>query len=206
MRQEEPDTGLPAALTVAGSWPATLFLGVVTLILGLIVSFHPTGSLNVIAVLTGILLIISGIFHLIRVFGRTESHRVWLGIAGLLLIVTGVVLIRHLHLTLALIGLFIGISWIVQGVSALAVGFSSGAEEGRGWWIFFGIISLIGGIVVTAVPVSSVTALAVLVGIWFIVVGLLEIAAGFMLRHEITRAQTAMVNPPPRAGHGAATL
>ena len=82
-----------------------MFLGALTLIFGIIVSFHPTGSLNVLAVLLGVLMIFSGIFHLIRVFDPEENHRVWLGIAGLLFIVIGVVLIRHLHLTLAVIGL-----------------------------------------------------------------------------------------------------
>ena len=84
---------------MARTWQATLLLGVLTLILGIIVSFHPTGSLNVLAVLLGVLMIFSGIFHLIRVFDPEESHRVWLGIAGLLFIVIGVVLIRHLQLT-----------------------------------------------------------------------------------------------------------
>ena len=107
------------------------FLGVVTLILGVIVSFHPSGSLNVIAVLLGILMIISGIFHLIRVFDNSEPHRVWLGIAGLLFIVIGVVLIRHLHLTIGIIGLIIGIVWIVQGLVSLIAGLSGGAREGR---------------------------------------------------------------------------
>ncbi len=206
MTVNEPDTELPQAFAPLGAWQATLSLGVVTLILGLIVSFHPTASVNVIAVLLGILMLLSGIFHVVRVFGRHEQHRVWLGVSGLVLIVIGVVLLRDLNLTLALIGLFVGISWIFQGVSALVVGFSGGADEGRGWWIFFGILSVIGGVVVTAVPVSSVTALAVLIGIWFVVVGLLEILAGFMLRHEITKAHTTMVDPPPRTGHGAATL
>src|SRR5579875_797280 len=145
-----------------------LFLGVVTLILGLIVAFHPSGSLTVIAVLLGILLIAAGIFHLIRMFSAAGRRRVWLGISGLLLIL-------HLHLTVAIIGLVIGISWIVQGLSALIDGASGGPREGRGWWIFFGIVSLAAGIVVTAVPVASVTALAVLAGIWFVVQGLLEI-------------------------------
>ena len=78
----------PPAL-LEGSWQATVFLGVLTLILGLIVSFHPTGSLNVLAVLLGVLMILSGIFHLIRVFDPNEPHRVWLGVAGLLFIVIG---------------------------------------------------------------------------------------------------------------------
>lgn len=41
-----------------------MFVGVVTVILGLIVALHPSGSLNVIAVLLGVLLVISGIFDL----------------------------------------------------------------------------------------------------------------------------------------------
>ena len=174
---------------LAGSWQAMLSLGVLTLILGIIVSFHPTGSLNVLAVLLGVLMILSGIFHLIRVFDPVELHRVWLGIAGLLFIVIGVVLIRHLHLTRALIGLIIGITWIVQGLAALIAGISGGAREGRAWWIIFGVVSLIAGIVVAAAPASSLTALAVLLGIWFIVMGIIEIIGGFMLRRALRATQ-----------------
>jgi uncharacterized membrane protein HdeD (DUF308 family) len=188
MALEESGTDLPA-FAAARAWQTTIFLGVITLILGLIVSFHPSGSLNVIAVLLGVLMIISGIFHLIRVFDSAESHRVWLGIAGILLIVIGVILIRHLNLTVAIIGLIIGITWIVQGLSALVTAFSGGFGEGRGWWIFFGIVSLIAGIVVAAWPVSSVTTLAVLVGIWFIIMGLFEIIGGFMIRHAVHKAE-----------------
>jgi uncharacterized membrane protein HdeD (DUF308 family) len=183
MQLQDPGTERPAALGVIGAWQTTVIVGVATVILGLIVSFHPSAALNVIAVLLGLLMIVSGIYHLIRMFSSAESHRVWLGISGLLFIVLGVVLIRHLHLTVAIIGLIVGISWIVQGLSALAGGVSGGSRQGRGWWIFFGIISIIGGIVITAVPVASVTALAVLIGIWFIVEGLAEIAGALMLRH-----------------------
>jgi uncharacterized membrane protein HdeD (DUF308 family) len=47
-------------------------------------------------------------------------------------------------------------------------------------WIFFGLISLVAGIVVVAVPATSVTVLAVLVGIWFIVTGLMQVIGGFL--------------------------
>ncbi len=179
---------------MARTWQATLFLGVATLVLGLIVSFHPTGSLNVLAVLLGILMIFSGIFHLIRVFDQKELHRVWLGIAGLLFIVIGVILIRHLHLTRSIIGLIIGITWIVQGLTALIGGLSGGVREGRAWWITFGVISLIAGIVVTATPASSLNALAVLLGICFIIMGILEIIGGFLLRHALRVADRTLTN------------
>ena len=176
---------VPAAVLAASTWQATLFLGVVTVILGLIVSFRPSGSLAVIAVLIGILMIISGIFHLIRVFDRAERHRVWLGIAGLLYVVIGVLLIRHLNLTVAFIGLVVGLTWIVSGLSAL-MSAGAGSREGRGWWIFFGIVSLIAGIIVVADPISSVTVLATLLGIWFIVIGLFEVIGAFMIRRAVS--------------------
>ncbi len=175
----------PAERVLARTWQATLAVGALTLILGIIVTVHPTGSLNVIAVLLGILMILSGLFHLLRVFDREEQHRIWLGVAGLLFVVIGVVLIRHLHLTRALIGLVIGVTWIVQGLTSLISGISGGAREGRGWWIAFGLISLIAGIVVASAPADSLSFFAVLFGIWFIIMGIFEIAGGFMLRRAL---------------------
>jgi len=102
------------------------------------------------------------------------------------------VLIRHLHLTRALIGLVIGITWIVQGLTALIAGISGGVREGRAWWITFGVISLIAGIVVAATPADSVTVLAVLLGIWFIIMGIFEIIGAFLLRHALR--STEMTN------------
>jgi uncharacterized membrane protein HdeD (DUF308 family) len=187
----EPEEEQAPAYITATTWQATLFLGIVTAILGLIVAFRPSTSLNVIAVLFGILMIISGIFHLIRVFDPAELHRVWLGIAGLLFIVIGVLLIRHLHLTVAIIGLVVGLTWIVQGLSALIGGIAGGSREGRWWWIFFGIVSLIAGIVVVSSPVTSVTVLATLLGIWFIVMGVFEIIGAFIIRKAFSAAPRA---------------
>ena len=181
----DDDEEVPAAVLAASAWQTTLFLGVVTVILGAIVTFRPSGSLAVIAVLLGILMIISGIFHLIRVFDPAEQHRVWLGIAGLLYVVIGVLLIRHLNLTVAFIGLVVGLTWIVSGLSAL-MGGVAGSREGHGWWIFFGIVSLIAGIIVVADPISSVTVLATLLGIWFIVIGLFEVASAFIIRRAVS--------------------
>lgn len=175
----------PAALVAASGWQATLFIGVVTLILGIIVTAHPSGSLNVIAVLLGVLAILSGIFQLVRVFDPAERNRTWRAVSGLLFVVIGVVLIRHLDLTVAAIGLLVGLTWIVQGVAAL-VGAIAGVGAIRGWWAVFGLISLIAGIVVTASPVTSVTVLAVLLGIWFIIIGLFQIVLAFMIRRALS--------------------
>jgi uncharacterized membrane protein HdeD (DUF308 family) len=79
----------------------------------------------------------------------------------------------------------------------------AGSREGRGWWIFFGIVSLIAGIVVVSDPISSVTVLAVLLGIWFIVMGLFEVIAAFIIRRAASESRSAQQR---FADEGAATL
>jgi uncharacterized membrane protein HdeD (DUF308 family) len=201
MDDDEADQPPPTVLLMINSWQATLMLGLVTIVLGVIVTAHPNGSLRVLAVLIGIAAIISGLFQLIRAVDRAAQHRLWLGVCGLVFIALGVVLIRHLNLTLALIGLLVGVSWIVQGIAGLMSAFC-GPQEGAVWWTVFGSISLIAGIVVTASPLSSVTVLAVLVGIWLLVIGLLEIVAGLILQHKLAAASPGDRPSPWPSGPG----
>jgi uncharacterized membrane protein HdeD (DUF308 family) len=186
-------------------WQASFVLGLITVVLGLIVSFHPVTSLVAVVVLLGIGLIASGIFHLARALDGAGQDRVWRAIAGVVCIVTGVVLIRHLHLSLALAGLIIGFTWIVQGVSALFEGISGRTRTEAGWWVFFGVISLIAGIVVMSVPISSVTALAVLMGIWFIVLGVLEMLGALVFRRTAIRQRSGRVGVPRQRAAEAAS-
>jgi uncharacterized membrane protein HdeD (DUF308 family) len=185
----------PTVLLMLNDWQATLMLGLVTLVFGVIVTAHPNGSLRVLAVLVGIAAVVSGIFHLVRTFDRAAQHRLWLGISGLAFIAIGLLLIRHLHLTLALVALLVGLSWIVQGIAGLMCAFSR-PPEGAVWWSAFGIVSLIAGIVVVAAPESSVTVLAVLVGIWLLVLGLLEVVAALILQQAGSAARTSADRPP----------
>ena len=160
----------PEARYAALSWQVGLLAGLITLALGIVVTLHPSTSINVIAVLLGVLLVVAGVFHLIRALDRDAAGRGWSAVVGLAFVVLGVVLIRHLHVTRALIALLIGVIWIVQGVAELLTA-SDPDRPGRGWSVVFGLISLAAGIVVIVVPTSSLNALAILLGIWFIVIG-----------------------------------
>jgi uncharacterized membrane protein HdeD (DUF308 family) len=184
------------------NWRASFVFGLVTLILGIIVAFRPTQSLNVIAVLLGIAMIVSGAYQVARAFDGRENERMWRGVSGVLFILAGLVLLRHLHLTVALIGLFIGFSWVIQGVAALMEAVASrGRRTSTGWSVLFGVISLIAGIVVISAPITSVNALTIFMGIWLIIMGLMEMLGAFVIRHEAGKleadsAATGPVNVP----------
>ena len=178
-------------------WGPSFVLGLITLILGVIVTERPAQSLTVIAVLLGVTAIVSGVYHIVRAFDGREHERVWRGISGVLFIIVGLALIRHLHLTVALIGLFIGFTWIIQGISALMESASRGrGGTGRGWLVFFGVISLIAGIVVISAPIASVGALTIFMGVWFIVMGLMEMLGALLLRRAIGRRGTGQASVP----------
>ena len=70
MDDDEADQPPPTVLLMINSWQATLMLGLVTIVFGVIVTAHPNGSLRVLAILIGIAAIVSGIFHLIRAADR----------------------------------------------------------------------------------------------------------------------------------------
>jgi uncharacterized membrane protein HdeD (DUF308 family) len=213
MRTEPPE--IPQddarALGSLAGWRAAFALGLITLALGVVVIFRPTLSMNVIAVLLGVAMIVSGVFHVVRALDGQEHQRVWRSIIGVLSILAGLVLIRNLHLTLALIGLFIGFTWVIQGIGWLMEGFSSSSRRGaeRAWPLIFGLISLAAGIVVIATPVSSVATLTVLMGIWLIVIGALEMYGGLVSRHGApgrpgaSRRGTTPVSVPGQRTDGA---
>lgn len=190
-----------------GRW-AGLVLGAITLILGIILVFRPTHSLIAIAVLLGVVMMVSGVYHIARAIGGHEHQRVWRGLAGVLFFMVGLALIRHISLSIALIGLFVGIAWIIQGVSALVESFSGSRERSErretGWTVFFGIISLIAGIVVVSAPIASITTLTIFMGIWFIIMGIMEIIGSLIARRALSTQRTHEARVPQQRADVAA--
>ena len=82
-------------------------------------------------------------------------------------------------------------------ILAALIGGVSGARAGRGWLIAFGAVSVIAGIVVAATTASSLNVLATLLGIWFVIMGIFEIARRFVLRralrHDLRTRETTPV-------------
>jgi uncharacterized membrane protein HdeD (DUF308 family) len=139
------------------------------------------------AILFAIYLIVSGIFEIIRSFahGLTGGTRVLLLITGVLSIILGIFAIRSALNAAELLAIFIGIAFLFRGFASLFMGFDS--KEGRGWNIFFGLIMLIGGVVILTQPLISLATLALVVGIWLVIIGIYEIIAAFMLRSKLKK-------------------
>lgn len=180
--QRPAGTGRHRARPWWSSWRAPFTVGLITVLLGLIVAFRPTGSLTVVMVLFGLLSIFSGAYQAARAFGSAERDRVWHGVAAAAFVITGLVMIRHIQFSLSVIGLVIGVTWVLQGSALLAMSLLTRPRAQAGWTAFFAVVSLVAGIVVMAAPAVSVATLTSLVGAWFVVMGLLETFGSLLLR------------------------
>ena len=166
--------------------------GVVALIIGILITFWPKESLAVVTVLLAIYLLIAGLAYLgLGIFSRGISGgaRALDIILGLLFIVGAILAFANIEgaavFLAVFIGVIIGILWIVEGVVALA---QLGDAPSRGWAIFFGILSIIAGIVVLFSPLWGAVVLFIIAGIALIVLGIVQIVRAFTFGRGVTAA------------------
>lgn len=153
--------------------------GAVALIIGIIIVFWPKTAAAGLVVLIAISLLISGIAYLgIGIFGKGigGGARALDIIFGVLLVIAAIFAFANLAETTAFlavfVGILVGIAWIVEGAVALA---QLGDSPSRGWSIFFGILSILAGILLLFSPLWGFVVLFILVGISLIVLGIVQI-------------------------------
>ncbi|HET9876023.1 MAG TPA: HdeD family acid-resistance protein [Mycobacterium sp.] len=171
-------------------WKSTLASGILALVLGVLVLYRPGESILAAAILFGIYLVIIGIAQVFFAFSlpvMSAGGRVLLFISGAAALILAVLCFRHLHsdeeaTAVLLLAIWIGIGFIFRGVATTVAGISDPNLPGRGWEIFMGVLTLLAGIVVLASPLASLVVLALVVGIWLIVIGAAEIITAFSIR------------------------
>jgi uncharacterized membrane protein HdeD (DUF308 family) len=75
-----------------------------------------------------------------------------------------------------------GIFWVVHGTIELFTALSHSGMPERGWTIFMGVLSILAGIIVLAYPGLTLVTLAVILGIWLVIFGVMESVLAFRLR------------------------
>ena len=169
-------------------WIYTLLSGLLSVVLGVLVTLKPGNAVWVAAIFLGAYLLVSGIAQVIFAFSLHVSAggRVMLFISGAASLILAVLAFKDLGdespLAILLLAIWIAIAFIFRGVSTAATAISDPGMPGRGWQIFFGVISVLAGIVVMASPISSLVLLAWVVEIWLIVMGVFEIGSAFSIR------------------------
>lgn len=163
--------------------------GILSVILGVLVLAWPGISVLVAAVAFGVYLVLTGIAQVVFALSLHVSagSRILLFISGAASLILAVLAFRHFGNAVLLLAIWIGIGFIFRGVATTVSAISDPALPGRGWQIFIGVISLLAGIVVIAAPFESIITLAIVVGVWLVVIGGCEIASAFGIRKAAQR-------------------
>jgi uncharacterized membrane protein HdeD (DUF308 family) len=165
-------------------WKSTLLSGILSLALGILVLAWPGISVLVAAVTFGVYLVITGIAQVAFAFSLHASagSRTLLFISGAASLILALLAFRHFGNAVLLLAIWIGIGFIFRGVATAVSAISDPTLPGRGWSSFIGVISLIAGIVVMASPFESIITLAIVVGVWLVVIGAFEMVSSFGIR------------------------
>jgi uncharacterized membrane protein HdeD (DUF308 family) len=185
-RHAAPDTeDAPRTHGSDRSWLIMLTGAIITFAFGLIVVVWPHATLNVIAVLLGIQLLVFGLVRLISGFTAREDGggvRAAYVVLGLLGILAGLYCIRHLSVTVALLAFLVGLFWVIHGIVDLIVAAVAGPVPGRWFKALAGLISLAAGLIVMFKPTESLKFLLVVLGIYLMLYGLLLAFWAFQAR------------------------
>ena len=170
-----------------------ILFGLLTAILGVAMLVWPGPSILVAAGLFGVYLVVSGVAMVVLAFSLPISagSRFMNIISGVLSVILGILAFRHFGQGYAvlLLAIWIGIGFIFRGVTAVAFQFGDRGIPGRGWAIFFGVISIIAGVVVLAYPFDSIVTLALVVGVWLVILGVVEMISGFGMRSDVKKVE-----------------
>ncbi|MEH3142006.1 MAG: HdeD family acid-resistance protein [Mycobacterium kyogaense] len=196
------ETPAPPSM-LAHLWKTALISGVLAVVLGICVLAWPAITIVVAAIFFGAYLLISGIWQVVFAFSLHVSAggRVLLFVSGAAALILAVLCFRSLQNSILLLAIWIGIGFIFRGVATAVSAISDPTLPGRGWAIVIGVISLIAGVVMLASPFASLATLAMVVGIWLVVLGVFEVASAIGLRKAVahgpehTGPQTKVESP-----------
>ncbi len=166
-------------------WGWILFFGIVSVLAGIMTLIRPGRTIIAIGIVFGVYLILAGIFRLVAALAAHQEETGWrwlIGVIGVLSIVVGVLALKHVVDTIIILTLLLGLFWIFSGTIETFVAVAHRDTPARGWTIFTGIVSVIAGIVILVYPIDSLFVLAVVLGVWFLVFGMIEIIGSFQVR------------------------
>lgn len=167
----------------------SLIIGaVLSAVVGTILLAWTGAALFIVAMVLGIYFLVRGIVRLVSgIFapGLTAGGRTLSIILGILLVVVGIFVLKNPGDSLALLGILIGLSWIIDGIATLV---ESSQAVSRGFAIVAGILGIIAGIVVLFVPLESVAVLTMIAGLFLVVIAIAQIIGAIVLGSKAKKA------------------
>lgn len=156
------------------------WLGILTLVLGILAIFSPLMTGISVVVIVGFFVLAGGVARLIWAFQASGLGSGLLRFAiGILTLICGILMVTDPLLASGVLTVMIAVYLLVDGGFEVAASFMAPPAVGRGWLLFNGIISILLGIMIwRQFPLSGAWALGLFLGIKLLFVGLTMMGIG----------------------------
>ncbi len=164
---------LPAITQVREHWGWFLALGIVFIVGGAFAIAMPFLSSITIAIVIGWILIVVGAVQVFQAWSvRSWGGFIWQLIIGIIFVVGGIAALVNPVAATATLTLFLGAVFLAKGIIQIVFGLRYRPHAGWGWIAFAGALALLVGLmIVSNWPFSSLWALGTLAGISLIFSG-----------------------------------
>ena len=185
---------------LARNWWALAVRGVLAVLFGLIAFIIPGVTLAVIVLLFGAYAIIDGVFAIVAAVRALERHERWgsLLLEGIVDLLAGVIAFVWPAAT-AVALLFLVAFWAIVTGALQIVAAIRLRKEVQGEWLLIlnGVLSLLFGAVLLALPAAGLLVIVWWIGGYSIVFGIIMIALAFKLRARHQRGPVPTGTPRP---------
>jgi uncharacterized membrane protein HdeD (DUF308 family) len=176
------------------AWRFLVWTGVLLALLGLAAIIYPAVATATVNVLAGVFLVIAGVLLFGFAFSAREAGGtiVWILVA-VLAVVVGIVFLSAPDIGTVTLTVLLAMWFILSGLVKLVAAYEQRGRAGVGLVAINGAVSLIlGALIAAELPDSADWAIGLLLGIMFLVDGVVMILLGWSLR----RAGTAAAERP----------
>ena len=179
-----------------------IFLGIMTVIFGVIAIGSPLITGVAVAVFVGFLLLASGVARIVHALKSKQWGTGFWGTAiGVLGVAAGLMMIFRPLVGLVTMTMLIAIYFLIDGISEIIAAFKIKPDQGWGWVLFNGIIAVVLGLMIWRQwPVSGAWAIGLLVGIHILMTGWSMIILGTGARKIAGAIEDAVEDAVDTAG------
>lgn len=164
--------------------------GLVAIAMGIFVLVWPNEIVKIAALLVGIYAVLSGliyIFTAIRAKELKSLARITRVVAGIAFITAGIVMLSFLSASAVVLanvlGVILGILWMVEGVSALML--LRGRVEQNALATAYAIVALVIGVLLLLTPVWGTAFLRWMIGFGLVLLGIAQVYRAAMAARDI---------------------
>jgi len=173
-----------AVLDPRRAWPLVLTRGILGVLFGVLALVWPGITVLALAVLFGIYVLIDAVGAIVQAFRPGDTgHRFAYALLGVLGLVAGVMTLVWPGVTILVLATLVGAWAVVTGVMEIVAAIRLRKQiTGEAFLIVAGALSVLAGILVLFHPIAGAFGVALLIGIYAVLYGVMLVVLSFRLR------------------------